>query len=153
VDHCFAPDDHRFWRQRRCRVSKSKENWTPSNQKSWSQFHQHFTTSFFMQKYFSKLFSTYSFVFVICVERIIAQKLILKCWWNLLKEWRELFISWILTNFWFNNSYLLVRGRPLMTSQFFWYFSFFFVDNSMDCVSNLLLLQESIVPNFVFSRF
>ncbi len=29
----------------------------------------------------------------------------------------------------------------------------FFVDNSMDCVSNLSLLQESIVPNFVFSRF
>ena len=44
------------------------------------QFCQHFTTSFFVQKCFEQLFCTYSSALYFFGKRILAKKLLVKCW-------------------------------------------------------------------------
>ena len=46
------------------------------------QFHQHFTSSFFIRKSFEQLFCTYSLGLYFFGARILAQKLLVKCWCN-----------------------------------------------------------------------
>ena len=46
------------------------------------QFHQYFMTGFFVQKCFEQLFCTYSSALYSFGKRILAQKLLIKCWWN-----------------------------------------------------------------------
>ncbi len=53
------------------------------------QFHQHFTRSFFVQKCFAKLFSNYSFALLPFSKIMLAQKLLVKCYWN----WLQVSIS------------------------------------------------------------
>ena len=48
----------------------------------WCQFHQHFTSSFFVGKCFEKLFCTYIVGLYFFVARKLAQTLLIKCWWN-----------------------------------------------------------------------
>ncbi len=48
----------------------------------WSQFHQHFGRSFFVRKFRAQLFCTYILCLYLFGARILAQKLLLKCWWN-----------------------------------------------------------------------
>jgi hypothetical protein len=50
------------------------------------QFQQHFTRTFFVQKCFAQLFSTYILALYFFGKRILAQKMHVKCWWNGLKE-------------------------------------------------------------------
>ena len=50
------------------------------------QFHQHFMCVFFVRKCFAQLFCTYGLGFG---ETKLAQKLLVKCWWNwLLRTWK-----------------------------------------------------------------
>jgi len=49
-------------------------------------FHQHFRSAFFVQKYFAQLFSNYSLALYYFGKRILAQKLLEKCWWNRLQN-------------------------------------------------------------------
>jgi len=49
------------------------------------QFHQHFMSNCFVQNCFSKLFYNYSLALWFFGERILAQKLLVKCWWNWLE--------------------------------------------------------------------
>ena len=44
------------------------------------QFHQHFTSSFFVRKSFEQLFCTYGLGLYFFGARILAQKLFVKCW-------------------------------------------------------------------------
>ena len=53
-----------------------------SNRLSRCQFLQHFTSSFFVRKSFGQLFCTYGLGLYIFGTRILAQKLLVKCWWN-----------------------------------------------------------------------
>jgi len=53
------------------------------------QFHQHFTRGFLVQKCFSQLFSSYSLTLCLFGKRILAKKLLVKCWWN----WLQVLIS------------------------------------------------------------
>ena len=50
------------------------------------QFHQHFMRSFFVQKSFEQLFCTYGLGLYFFGERKLAQKLLVKCWWNWPKD-------------------------------------------------------------------
>ena len=50
--------------------------------KSRCQFHQHFTSIFFVQKSFEHLFCTYILGLYSFGARKLAQKLLVKCWWN-----------------------------------------------------------------------
>ena len=60
------------------------------------QFHQHFTCSFFIWKSFKKLFCTYCLGLYFFGGRKLAQKLLVKCWWNWLQVylaiWRVRFV-------------------------------------------------------------
>ena len=48
-----------------------------------SQFHQHFNSSFFVQKCFAQLLCVYSLGFYVFFgERKLAQNILVKCWWN-----------------------------------------------------------------------
>ncbi len=58
------------------------------------QFHQHFTSSFFVQKFCLQLFSTCILGLYFPDARILVQKLIIKCWWN----WTP---GWIRNNYWY----------------------------------------------------
>ena len=49
------------------------------------QFHQHFTSSFFVRKALEQLFCTYIVGLNFFGARKLAQKLLVKCWWNWLK--------------------------------------------------------------------
>jgi len=49
-----------------------------------NRFHQHFTRNFFEQKCFAQIVSTYILALKFFGKRISAQKLLVKCWWNLL---------------------------------------------------------------------
>ena len=51
------------------------------------QFHQHFTSSFFIQKLFEQLFCTYILGLYFLGTRKLALKLLVKCWWNWPLEW------------------------------------------------------------------
>ncbi len=63
--------------------SRSLTTGSSSAPTTLSQFYRHFTSSFFVQKCFAQIYSTYlQFGFVILDIRILAQKLLLKCWWN-----------------------------------------------------------------------
>jgi len=46
------------------------------------QFHQHFTSSFFVQDSFAQLFSTNSLALKFFAKIILAKKLLIKCWSN-----------------------------------------------------------------------
>ena len=46
------------------------------------QFHQRSTSSFFVQKSFEQLFCTYILGLYFFGTRKLAQKLLVKCWWN-----------------------------------------------------------------------
>ncbi len=59
-----------------------KQNRSTQRSSIFSQFHQHFTSSFFVQKCYEHLFSSYSFCLNFCGKRILAEKLLVKCWWN-----------------------------------------------------------------------
>jgi len=50
------------------------------------QFHQHFMTSFFVQKCFAQLFSSW-----LC--HFLAQKMLEKCWWNWLQASSIIYIT------------------------------------------------------------
>jgi len=50
-----------------------------------SQFHQLFMNNFFVQKCFTKLFSPSSLGLKFFGKMILAQKLLVKCWWNWLQ--------------------------------------------------------------------
>jgi len=52
------------------------------NNQSGVKFHQYFTSSFFIQKCFAKLFSNCSLALLIFGEIILVKKLLIKCWWN-----------------------------------------------------------------------
>jgi len=49
---------------------------------TWCKFLQHFTRNFFTWKCFSKLFFSYSLALQFFGAKILAQKLLVKCWWN-----------------------------------------------------------------------
>ncbi len=49
------------------------------------QFHQHFTHAFCAQKCFAQLSSSYSLALYFFGAKILAQKLLVKCWWNWLQ--------------------------------------------------------------------
>ncbi len=51
-----------------------------------SQFHQYFMSSFFKQKFFVQLLYAYNLRSYFFGKRILAQKLLIKCWWN----WHQL---------------------------------------------------------------
>ncbi len=46
------------------------------------QFHQHFTSTFLVQKYLEQIFFTFCFCLHFFGKIILAQKLLIKCWWN-----------------------------------------------------------------------
>jgi hypothetical protein len=64
--------------------------------KTWSrcQFQQHFTQAFFIWKCFVLLFSNCTLTLWNFVERVSAQKLLIKCWWN-----------WLQRSFYTNNNW------------------------------------------------
>ncbi len=49
---------------------------------AWCQFHQHFMRGFFVQKFCPQLFCTYILGLYFFGARMLAQKLLIKCWWN-----------------------------------------------------------------------
>ncbi len=49
------------------------------------QFHQHFTCSFLYKKCYALLFSWYSLALNFFGKRILAQIMLVKCWWNWLQ--------------------------------------------------------------------
>ncbi len=65
-----------------CQVSKPREEFF-----LWSQFHQHLTRGFFVQKFRAELFCTYILGLCIFGARILAQRARVKCWWNWRSEW------------------------------------------------------------------
>jgi len=50
------------------------------------QFRRHFLLAFFVRKCFAQLFSDYSLALYFFGETILAQKLLVKCWWNWLQS-------------------------------------------------------------------
>ncbi len=46
------------------------------------QFHQYFSSSFFVWKFFAQLLCAYKLGLQFFGERILVQKLLIKCWWN-----------------------------------------------------------------------
>jgi hypothetical protein len=58
-----------------CQVSKPREEFF-----LWSQFHQHLTRGFFVQKFRAELFCTYILGLCIFGARILAQRARVKCW-------------------------------------------------------------------------
>jgi len=46
------------------------------------QFHQYLMSSFFIQKFFAQLWCAYNLGLQFFGEGILAQKLLIKCWWN-----------------------------------------------------------------------
>jgi len=53
--------------------------------KNRCQFHQHFSSSFFIWKCFVQLFSNYSLALYLFVKRISMQKLLVISWWTWLQ--------------------------------------------------------------------
>ncbi len=51
---------------------------------------QHISSNFFVQKCFGQLFSSYSLALYFFGKRILAQKLLLKSWWNWLYSFKIL---------------------------------------------------------------
>jgi len=49
------------------------------------QFHQHFMNKFYLQKCFAQFFSSYSLALQFHGTQILAQNLLVKCWWNWLQ--------------------------------------------------------------------
>ncbi len=54
------------------------------------QFHQYFMPALFEWKCFAQLFSNFSLALLFFGERILAQKLRVKCWWNWLQVQNEI---------------------------------------------------------------
>jgi hypothetical protein len=49
----------------------------------WLSFHQYFMSSFFIPKFFAHLLCAYNLGLLFFGKRILAQKLLIKCWWKL----------------------------------------------------------------------
>ena len=66
------------------KIGKPKK-WKFGRIGSRCQFHQHFTSSFFVRKSFKQLFCTYGLSLYLFGKRKLTKKLLVKCWSNWLQ--------------------------------------------------------------------
>jgi len=85
----FLPFSSRFFTKD---CAKPRSTWSaatsgaPAVPTMRCQFHQHFKYTFFVQKCFAQICSNYSTALQFFGKRILAQKLLVKYWWNWLQD-------------------------------------------------------------------
>ena len=88
-----------------------------------------FYTAFFAWKCFTQLFSTYILVLYYFGEKILAQKLLMKCWWN-----------WLQTNF-FQAVITIITSTDTNTSM------------GTNMVTNTVIIGKDYILSYKHSSF